>query len=1192
MSIRQQCKSKNPLYNVADWAISMSEYDQIESAIASLEAQRLTLGDAVVDTTVAVLREKLNAVNGSTAVPHAQAAQRKQVTILFANITGFTGLAESLPDTNLLDIMNILWRRLDEAITDHGGSIDKHMGDAVMGLFGVPVAHEDDPERAVRAALTMRALLSDFLDEMRSQNWADLFPDQEEGVANPLQNLHVRIGINTGPVMLGDVGSGAEVTVIGDAVNVASRLERAAPSDGIYISHDTYLQVREVFNVEPMGLVNIRGRSEPIQVYLVLGAKPRLFYETGRGVEGVETRMIGREQELHRLILAYEQAVREGKGQVITIVGESGVGKTRLLHEFNNWLKVFPEETAVLKGRTYQHVQQLPYALIRDMISTYFGIQDNDAPAVAEEKLLYGMGQVLGLSEADVRPSAQALAQLMGLDLTRGERLLNARSSGEQLQTGAYEYVAGLFEALLTQHKALLLILEDVHWSDPGSLDLIRYLARLCQTRPLLLLSITRPFPPDEAENGRFPLANMGEVVELKPLSEQESHELVLEILRKLPEIPIDLADLIVERAGGNPFYVEELIKVLIEDGVIVAGEDEWQLRRNQLTGVRVPPNITGVLQARLDRLATFELTTLQKAAVVGRLFWDNALIHMNQTAVDPLTEKQTRAALQALEKRELIFQRQISGFTGSTAYVFKHAILHQVAYESVLLRVRPTYHRQAADWLAQQSSERIGEYAGLIAEHYELAGEEVPAAELYEISGNRAREARNLELAIDHFRRALGLISEKTHMTAWQLRLQEELGTLLQQQARLIEAAQVYLMMRFTAEEDGDLAAQARASNGLAAVQAEQGQYESMLTSATQAEQVAWLVNAESTLVRTLLYKSEAQMHLGDLETAVATTTRALSMSERPDEPEAMTLSLKLLVGLTIRQGRYEQATQYLEQLKGHLALLDVLGETREMALAQLALGQLHMQLGQYEQAHKQLQTAVDHFREFDDQPQVADALNALAQVARLRGDAEQAVILGRDAINLALYMNDRRRVLAYQTNLGMALVNAGQPGRAEAAFDEVVRQTENISRMAGWHYLPLVHAYQARAYLAQGRPTEALRAARKAHQEAIQGHDAHAIGIAWRTLGIVLTQTPTQQKRLQIGTVTYEATDCLERSVLVFKEANGGGTASYREMAYSLWLWAEVENGRGHSARAQDLRDQADALARALDITLPDTA
>jgi predicted ATPase/class 3 adenylate cyclase len=1190
----------------------MADRAQIQRAIAAIEAQRAALGDAVTNTTLAALQELGQRSTGRAAesVPQ-RGAQRKQVTVLFAKVTGFAGLTAPgaagggeghslVQGTAVLNIINTLWQRLDSAITQQGGTIDKHIGDAVMGLFGVPVSHEDDPEQAIRAALLMRAALSDFVNELSPDQLAQL-PD--------LSNLRLSLGINTGPVMSGRVGESDEYTVIGDTVNVASRLERAAPPGGILISHDTYLLVRDTFNVEPLGPVPIKGRSEAIQVYLVLGVKPRLFYGAGRGVEGVETRMIGRDTELAGLKAALHLAISQKTGRAITVVGEAGVGKSRLMHEFSLWLKALPQEVQLLKGRTYQHMRHIPYALFRDLLATFFGIQDNDPASVARQKLIQGMGDYLPLSEDELRKYAHAIARLVGLDLGLDTGLLDSaviltlnqpmdmaeEEAGPQLRDLAYQYVAELLQAITAASPATLLLLEDLHWADEGTLELLEYLLPQCRQLPLMVVLLTRPV--EETQDGnesptkqRRALGQSGGVqfIYLQSLTEAQSRDLVLEILQKVPEIPADLSDMIVSRAEGNPLYVEEMVKILIEDGVIIAGQDEWQVRRNQLLSVRVPPHINGVLQARLDRLSELERATLQRAAVVGRVFWDSVVMGMNETAVTPIRPGETQAALQALEKRELIFRRQISGFAGSQAYVFKHAVLHQVAYESVLLRFRPTYHKQVGDWLAEQSGDRVAEYAGLVAEHYEMAGEQTAAAELYEVAAQRAQTAYDLELAIDYYRKALGLLITQVHYAEWLLRLQEELGRLLQMRARFVEASQVFMTMRYTAEEDGDLSAQARAWNGLAGIQREQGHYRAMLECATQAEQVSWLIGAEAELIRALLLQSEAHLHLGDLGQALTVVERALHLSDRQEEIVARTQSLYLLCLAQIRDGRYQEADKGLYQLQQQLSLLLTLDELHAAAVTEFALGSLYNTLGQYEPATTRLLSALKLYRNLDAQMEVGRALYQLGETARLRGNLNSAVPFYRKAMSVSEGIGYRYGRLETQAGLGRTLVSLGNHEMAEETLQEVADLAENVGQMAGWRHLPELYAFLAVSYLGQGLVDIALELAVRAHGLAQRQGDTAVIGLTWRALGRVIAQLPAEKRPVKVGESHYEAADCFAQSLRIFEQSNGGGVASHRDQAQTLWHWAHFETATGQPELGERLQKRAESLAQPLGLAL----
>jgi class 3 adenylate cyclase/tetratricopeptide (TPR) repeat protein len=1160
----------------------MTDQKQLQQAILSLEEQRPVLGHVVVDTTIAALQEKLSQLNNSSSnrAP-SRIAQRKQLSILFANVTGIATVAESLPDTNMLDMMNILWRRLDRTITNQDGTIDKHMGEAVMGLFGVPMAHENDPERAIRAALQMRAVLSDFISEIAEDGRTVSRDDLEH-----LRGLQIRIGINTGPVMLGQVGSGDEFTVIGDAVNIASRLENSAPPGGILIAHDTYVLVQDRFNVEPLGLIPIRGRSEPIQVYSVLGLKPRLFYASGRGVEGVETRMVGRDAEMQQLQGFLQRAVKERIGQILTISGDAGVGKSRLIHEFNNWIRALPYEVPVFKGRTYQQISQLPYALIRDMLATYFEIQDNDSAALAEDKLLQGMARFLGQENDDVRMRANIIGQLIGLDLSTKVHSVGQAGDAPQMRARAYEYVANLFEVIAEHNSAVLIFLEDLHWADASSLDLIRHLSDSCQKSPLIIVAVTRPMNGQRG-GGYWERPFTGPLIHLNSLSEVESQQLVVEILQKLPEIPTDLSELIVERAEGNPFYVEELVKVLIEDGVIIAGEEAWQLRRKQLTEVRIPPNITAVLQSRLDRLTKMERETLQRAAVVGRVFWDTAVMQMNHAADEPLDKIQTSHALQALEKRELIFRRQTSGFAGAQAYLFKHAILHQITYESVLLRSRPIYHKQVGDWLAQQSGERISEYAGTIAEHYELAEEKPKAAELYEMAAQRSLAAFNVDNATNYYCRSLSLLTDSPHFALWQLRLQEALGHLLLQQVRLVEAAQTYMTMRFTAEEDGDLLLQASAWNGLAEIQQYQADYVSMLESATHAERVAWLVNDEATWVRGLLYKSAALLQQGDIEMALAAISRALETSQRLNEPDLLTLCLQQACEQHINIGRYGPVDQYLAQLKGHAALQDRLHHQSGMALANRAVGEIYNKLGRFDKAVYRLVTAVNIYRQLEDQLNIGYTLNLLGEASRLRGQASAAIPFYRKTLTIANGLDNQLCAVKARINLAASLVDIGSYAAAERALRLIVRMIESYGKMSGWYDSPRVYVYQALAYLGMEKDELALRAAKRAHRQAAMQESDPALGFAWFGLGWVLAKC---KHSLQIDDAPYDASDCFAESFRLFSTVNGGGVASIRDQARTLWVWAAHEANSGNESQGKRLLLQAKELADSQEIALPD--
>lgn len=1184
-----------------------SEREQLRYAIASLEAQRPFLTDVVVDTTVDTLREKMARIDAFTDGDGTRrTSQRKQVTILFANVTGFTGLAESIPNTNMLDIMNVLWRRLDGAITRHNGVIDKHIGDAVMGLFGVPAAREDDPEQALRAALAMRAALSDFMNEMESLRETGALPlPLGDNGRHPLRELQIRIGINTGPVLLGEVGSGDEYTVIGDAVNVASRLERTVSPGGILISHDTYMLVRGIFNIEPLGPVEIRGRSEPIPVYMVLGVKSRLFYTTGRGVEGIETPMVGRDNELKQLKHVAQMAMAQQKGRVVTIVGEAGVGKSRLLHEFNTWIKTSSNNIATFKGRTYERSRQIPFALIRDLFATQFDILDDDPPAVAEDKLVAGMHAFTDMAKSKVRNRARTIAQLIGLDLSAGHFPANGLASAPQVQDLAFSYIADFFEQTAAQSDIVVISFEDLHWADAGSLELIDYLGQVISRLPMLVLGLTRPsLFSARVHTGLLTATHKHQtftsltdlVLELRALTKEASQQLVIEILRKLPDIPADLSELIVSRADGNPFYVEELIKVLIEDGVIITGEQQWQVRRNQLPEVRIPPHITGVLQARLDRLSSLEQATLQRAAVMGRVFWDTAVIYMNQLADEPISASDTISALHALEKREMLFPRQKTVFAGAQTYIFKHAILQKVAYESVLLRERPFYHNQVADWLSEQSGERISEYASIIARHYEMAGERIPAAELYEIAAMRAQDTFKPAVATDYYCKSLSLLSEKTTYAEAQLRLQDRLGDLLRMQGRFVEAAQTYMTMRYTALDDGDLVSQGNAWLGLATVQREQGSYKNMLSSASEADQIAWLVNAEEVVVNGQLLKAEAYLRLREPDLALTAAAKALQMSDRVEKPDVRVRCLSMLCAIYIEIGQEENTRQYLQMLDDHIVLLesgtiftDAADMDRAIAFTKHQLGFLNNKFGRYEKAAFYLLSALKLYRGVDDQKSVSKTLYTLGETVRLRGNPEKAIPLYRQALAVTDATGHKYDTMFFRTHLGAALNSEKQYEMAEKELRRVVSMAENVGMVVKWYKLSEAYAYLTMAYLGQNKVNSALASGLRTLELAKEQTDPKLLANAWRVFGAVLGKLPSGRLPFALEDAFYKPEDCFAESLKLLKQIDSVYDYGRREQLLTLWAWGQYEMTEGRLERGREMIQEAEQLASEIDLRMP---
>jgi class 3 adenylate cyclase/tetratricopeptide (TPR) repeat protein len=737
---------------------------RLEKAIAELEAQRGVLSEEVINASIAALRKQLTDLG-----PPEQ--QRKLVTILYADIVGSTNIVKHLDPEVALEIMDGSLKRLAIPVEEHGGHVARFTGDGFKAVFGMPKAHENDPEMAIRAGLVILEAAQELGGELEEER--------------SIHDFQVRVGINTGLAALGGMTE-AEDTVMGSTVNLTKRVESAAPPGGLLITHNTYRHVRGNFTVREHQPIEAKGFDEPVQVYRVLAVKPRAFRVQTRGVEGVETRMVGRKAELNALQEIYRNAIEGAQIQVVTVVGEAGVGKSRLLYEFDNWIELLPDEVCFFQGRGRQETQYLPYALLKDVFTFRFQIQESDSTREVRKKLESGFGEIFGIGD-EGQMRTHITGQLLGIDFSESQHVIGILDDPQQIRDRALMYMAEYFQGM-SERLPVVIFLEDIHWADDSSLDMVNRLVRRLKNQRLLFVCLARYRLFDRYQDWGEELPQHTQI-ELTPLSQEDSHELVLEILKLAEQVPVDLRELIVSNAEGNPFYVEELIKMLIEDGIITTGEEIWGFKTDNLDEIIVPATLTSVLQARLDSLPSAERKTLQQASVVGRTFWDRIVecIHASDSA--EADYEGVSNALSALQNREMIYRQMISVFDDAKEYLFKHAVLREVTYESVLLRLRRIYHGLVAEWLIEHSGDRTSEYSGLIADHLELAGKDTQAAiYLYQAGAQALRSFANKE-AENYFRRSLKITFSEEDRS----KILMQLGEALFNQSRYKEAIQIW---------------------------------------------------------------------------------------------------------------------------------------------------------------------------------------------------------------------------------------------------------------------------------------------------------------------------------------------------------------------------------------------------------------
>jgi class 3 adenylate cyclase/tetratricopeptide (TPR) repeat protein len=657
---------------------------------------------------------------------------RKTVTVVFSDLKGSTDLGERLDTERLREVLNVYFNEMRSVLERHGGTVEKYIGDAIMAVFGLPKVHEDDAIRAVRAAFEMKRTLEQVNDRL------------EAGWGVRLQN---RTGVNTGEIVAGDVSTGQRL-VTGDTVNTAARLEQAAPAMEILIGEPTYRLVRDAVQVEPVEPLELKGKSQPVPAYLLAGV-----LEKADGIaRRLDAPMVGRDKEFRTLVEALERAETERTAQLVTVFGPAGVGKSRLLREF---LHATAGRANALRGRCLSYGDGITFWPLAEVIREAAGITDADPLDDARAKL----GLFAGHEGHD---AAERVAAAIGLS--------EATFPIQETFWGARRLVE-----VLTRERPTIVVIDDIHWAEDTFLELLQYLAGHVEA-PLLLLCSSRPeLLEDHAD--WIQERDDARTILLEALTEDESEQVISNLLGSA--IGGKLRTAIIQAAQGNPLYVEQMLSMLMEEGVVDQdGAGRWTLL-GDVKAQTIPPSISALITARLDRLRSSERTVIERAAVIGYRFVRDAVEHLVATPVRP----QVDDSLDALARKELV-RRDGTDLVRHDAYRFLHILIRDAAYHGLLKRTRAELHERFVDWLESTQSDRITEYDEIRGYHLEQAYliklqlgplDEVTArigirgAGYLSSSGRRALARGDMPAAATLLRRAAGLLPpadvERAHL-------------------------------------------------------------------------------------------------------------------------------------------------------------------------------------------------------------------------------------------------------------------------------------------------------------------------------------------------------------------------------------------------------------------------------------------
>jgi class 3 adenylate cyclase/tetratricopeptide (TPR) repeat protein len=613
----------------------------------------------------------LNCATPLTAPAEPAGETRKVVTIVFADMVGSTAIGEGLDPEALRRVQARYFDAMAAVIDAHGGTVEKYIGDAVMAVFGIPRLHEDDPLRAVRAAAGMHRAIGELNGTL----------ERDHGV-----QVHVRIGVHTGEVVTGDTSTGQRL-VTGDTVNTAARLEQAADADGTLLSDTTFRLVKDAVRVEGVEPRSVKGKAEPLDAHRLLEVLP----DTAGHERNLDSPMVGRAKELDLFRRALERAVDERTSHLFTLLGPAGVGKSRLVREF----LAGAGDATVLRGRCLSYGEGITYYALAEVIRAGAGIAEGAAPGEVSDALRTALGGV-----EDVDAIAGPLSGALG--------------AGEPASAEDTAWATRKFLEHLARERPVVVLIDDLHWAEPLLLDLVEHLADWTRDAALLLVCVARPELLEIRPGWGGGKMNATSIL-LEPLAGDEAGALLANLLGET-DLPGAARDRILAAAEGNPLFVEEMVEMLIDDGLLRFEDGVWRAA-DDLANVTVPPTIQLLLAARLDRLDAEERAVIERGAVEGKVFHTGAVTSLAPEGL----RAEVRPRLMALARKELI-RPDRAEFAGEDAFRFRHLLIRDAAYHAMPKEQRADLHERFADWLERSAGDRAEEYVEITAHHLEQA--------------------------------------------------------------------------------------------------------------------------------------------------------------------------------------------------------------------------------------------------------------------------------------------------------------------------------------------------------------------------------------------------------------------------------------------------------------------------------------
>jgi class 3 adenylate cyclase/tetratricopeptide (TPR) repeat protein len=907
-------------------------------------------------------------------------SERKVVTVLFCDVKGSTAFAEKIDPEEWTEVIDGAFRALTPPIQRYGGTVARLLGDAVLAFFGAPVAHEDDPERAIRAGLEMLQATAGYRDRLV----------RERGAA--FSGFEIRVGINTGLAVIGDVGTGqsVEYTGMGDAVNVAARLQSLAAPGTMLVSEHTLKWVPPVFEWEPVGDLDLKGREGKLAAFRVTGFSASTSRSRPRGLV---TPLVGRAAELAALRDAVGELDR-GSGRIVSIVGDAGLGKTRLIDELRKACETDDpggRRWSEARGQSYEQTRS--YGLFRQHLLSLAGAGEADPPEVIRARVAALLPEEKRSDERSLRTLEVFLAVESGAAAPGPE--------GQELRTEVHRLMHDLLYAV--GGGQCVVVFDDLQWSDPASAELLMELFEIADEAPVLFICAFRP--DRQAPSWRikqkletdFP-HRYAEIV-LPPLSMEESAALLASVLPG-DGLPPRLRARILDKAEGNPFFLEEIVRALIDDGTIARDATTWKITRDDAE-IRLPESLQAVLAARIDKLEADSRGTLQAAAVIGRTFLYRIL-----AAICEASDKLDRQLL-SLQRLELVRE---SAREPEREYAFRHALTQEAAYGSILQRKRRELHLRVGEALAALFVDRAEEFADRIGHHFAEAGD--PRAVGYlKTAADRSLRLYALEDAIAHYRRALALVRSDAEDARVVTGIHLRYGRALELRGDFAEALALYQELERVGRERADPAMEGEALS--------------------------------------------AQIVIHTNPTAFLDPARAAELADRTIELARTRGDRPLLAKLLwnkAQAGFWQGAEDVgLAAARESASIAREIGDKEQLGFTLNTIGQIQRENAQLDEADAALRESIELFRGVGNRPMEADSLSTLGFIHLYRADFAAALDVGARAYRISDEIgNDWGRSYALFTP-SYVHYEVGDWGKAMASYEESIRWAEKAGFYAG---------------------------------------------------------------------------------------------------------------------------------------------